>query len=310
MGKVAILLATYNGEKYIEEQLLSIQNQSFHDFICYIHDDGSKDNTLALCKKICENDSRFRIMNYPPIGGAKENFLQMMKCVDTDYDYYFFCDQDDYWVPDKIQKMLDRVPKNHNSNGCLVFSDLKVVDEHLSTTSESFYKLTKAKIDKLNYKNVLIKGFIPGCAMMIDKVLLKKANKYSNIENIKMHDWWIVILAFLIEADIIFEDEPLTYYRQHSNNTIGAQNMSSVDRLRFNLKRILNGEIKASKKKNLQSPRQQAMELYNTGFGNQHKREFIKEYYWIGQKNKMRRILFYAKNFHDVYRLWWMLLWV
>ena len=79
MRKVAVLLATYNGEKYIEEQLKSIQNQTFQDFVCYIHDDGSEDNTLKICQKICKKDLRFKIMSFSPAGGAKENFFQMMK---------------------------------------------------------------------------------------------------------------------------------------------------------------------------------------------------------------------------------------
>lgn len=310
MKKIAILLATYNGEKYIEEQLKTIQNQTFQDFVCYIHDDGSKDNTLTICQKMCKKDSRFKIMSFPPAGGAKENFLQMMKNIDAEYDYYFFCDQDDYWISEKIQKMLDKALKSSNPNGCLVFSDVKVVDGNLSTIHESFYQLINAKIDKLDYKNVLIKGIIPGCAMMIDKVLLSKANMYSDVKKIKMHDWWIVCLAFLVDAEIVYIDKPLILYRQHANNTIGAQNLFLIDRLKVNIKRIINGKIKSAKKSNLQSLHYQAMELYKTGLGSINKREFIKKFYMIGSKNKLRRVLFYVQNFHHVNRLWWMLLWV
>lgn len=309
MIQVAILLATYNGEKYIEEQLDSIRNQSFKDFKCYIHDDGSKDRTVEICKKVCLKDDRFIILDYPSTGGAKYNFLSLMKKVDA--DYYFFSDQDDYWLPDKIMKMVNGAKEaKKKSDALLVFSDLKVVNEKLEVLSESFYKLTHVQTNRINFKNALVKGYIPGCAMMINKVMLNKANQYQNLDTIKMHDWWIVILAYLIEADIIFVNQALVYYRQHSDNTIGAKKLTTMDRIKENTRRLFSGELRSVKKINLQTPRDQAKELYLTGLGEQNKRDFLKEYSCIGDKCKLLRVLFYICNFKNVYRMWWMLFWV
>lgn len=310
MFSVAVLLATYNGEKYISAQLESLVNQSYKNFVCYIHDDGSTDQTVSICKEFCSRHrEQFVFLDYPKTGGAKNNFFSLMKHVEA--DYIFFCDQDDYWLPEKIHKMVEAVCNAQKGmNGCLVYSDLKVADERLKVTDESFYRLTHVRTKSIDYKNSLVKGFIPGCSMMIDKILLNKANQYRNIQNVKMHDWWIVIVACLTGANVVYVPESLVLYRQHSNNTIGAKNLSTFDRIKFNLNRIWTGELKAAKKQNIETPRQQAKELFETGFGSEEKRAFLKQFYDIGSKNKFSRIFFYLQNFWNVYRLWWMVLWV
>ena len=117
-------------------------------------------------------------------------------------------------------------------------------------------------------------------------------------------------MAFLTEANIVFVDEPLVLYRQHVNDAIGAKNLSASDRIRFNVKRIIRGELKAAKKTNIESPRLQAKEVYKTQLGSRERRDFIRQFYEIGSRNKAQRICFYICHFHHVYRLWWMLLWV
>lgn len=307
MSNVAILLATYNGEKFIAEQLDSLLNQTYQDFICFIHDDGSKDNTVQICQVYEQKyPARFKILNYGPTGGAKNNFLSLMK--HSEADYIMFCDQDDVWLPNKIEEMLSAV-KNVNED-FLAFSDLKIVDEQLNVLSESFYENTHVAIDKIDYKNALIKGFIPGCTMMASRGLVQKSLQYSNSNNIKMHDWWLVLIALLTDTKLVYVNKPLGLYRQHSGNTIGAKDQAVADRIKFNAKRIIGGTIRAEKKKNIMTPRLQAQELYNLEIGNEIKRKFIKNYAEIGNKNKISRLIFYVKNFHNVYRIWWMLIWV
>ena len=307
MSDVAVLLATYNGEKYIAEQLDSLLNQTYQDFICYIHDDGSKDQTIQICQEYKKmHPGKFKILDYAPTGGAKNNFLSLMKNVDA--ELVMFCDQDDVWLPNKIEEMMEAVRSAEGD--FLAFSDLKIVDEQLNVLEDSFYQAMHIQVDKINYKNALIKGFIPGCTMMVNRELIQKALNYKNECNIKMHDWWLVIMALITDARMIFVNKQLGFYRQHSTNTIGAKEQSTVDRVRFNLKRILDGTLRVEKKKNLSTPRLQAQELYETGIGSEDKRQFVKQYAEIGKKNKISRIGFYLKNFQDVYRMWWMVLWV
>ena len=189
MSKVAILLAAYNGEKYILEQLESLNRQTYRDFVCYIHDDGSTDETASLCKEFCkQHKDRFVFLDYPGTNGAKNNFFSLMKRVEA--DYVFFCDQDDLWQPEKIEKLVNAAQKNRKNQdkGCLVFSDLKVVDDQLRVKADSFFSLTRVKVNRIDYKNSLVKGYIPGYSMMIDRELLHLANRYEDLCNIKMHD--------------------------------------------------------------------------------------------------------------------------
>ena len=184
MSDVAVLLATYNGEKYIAEQLDSLLNQSFKDFICYIHDDGSKDHTVQICEEYeARYPDKFKVLKYEPAGGAKNNFLSLMVRVDA--KIYLFCDQDDVWLPCRLEKMMDAVQGAEGDY--LAFSDLKIVDDKLNILSESFYSANRIKPEDINYKNALVKGFIPGCTMMVNRNLIEKALKYQNADNIKMH---------------------------------------------------------------------------------------------------------------------------
>lgn len=307
MASLSILLATYNGEKYIDEQISSLLNQTYQDFICLIHDDGSSDNTISICEKYEEkNPEKIRILKYPAVGGAKENFLSLMEHVET--DYVMLCDQDDVWLPDKLEKMISRA--KCISGDFLVFCDLRIVDEKLNIVSDSFYRANHIEIGKIDYKNALIKGFVPGCSMMMNKGLVLKALRYQNVDAIKMHDWWIVLTALMTDAKFIFVDEPLVLYRQHPENTIGAKNLSTIDRVQFNLKRLLSGSLIEAKKRNIQTPRLQGKELFSSKIGTPDKLLFVKRFSEIGGKNKFNRIAFYLTNFHSVYRLWWMLIWV
>ena len=130
--KVGILLATYNGEQYIREQLDSILNQTYVDWVCYIHDDGSADNTWQTIKKY-ESDypDKFVVLNYEKCGGACKNFISLMKY--SSENYIMFSDQDDVWAKNKIEVTLNRMKsiEADSDKPYAVFTDLYVVDENL-----------------------------------------------------------------------------------------------------------------------------------------------------------------------------------
>ena len=96
--KTAILMATYNGEQYVAEQIDSLLAQTDSDWTLYIHDDGSKDHTQEIISKYAETHDNIVVMDFPGGNGAKENFFKMMFSVDA--DYYMLCDQDDVWLPE------------------------------------------------------------------------------------------------------------------------------------------------------------------------------------------------------------------
>ena len=137
---LAILLATYNGEKFLAEQLDSLFSQTYSDFIIYAHDDGSTDQTVGILHQYQNKyPEKLIILDYEPTGGAKNNFYSLMQRVDA--DYYMFCDQDDIWLPFKVDVSLKKIQGmelTYICMPCLVFSDLRVVDHQLNTISDSF----------------------------------------------------------------------------------------------------------------------------------------------------------------------------
>ena len=125
--KVAILMATYNGEKYLSEQIESIINQTFTDWVLYIHDDGSTDGTLEIIKKYVKiYPKKIILIQGERTGGAKFNFFSLMDKVTA--EYIMFSDQDDWWLPDKINKTLEKCIKIENGQKdtpVVVFTDFK-----------------------------------------------------------------------------------------------------------------------------------------------------------------------------------------
>ena len=309
LKKVAVLLATYNGELYIRELLDSLIRQTYQNFICYIHDDGSVDDTLSICKEYYQNyPEKIVILDYPPTGGAKNNFLSFAEYVSA--DYYCFCDQDDVWLENKLELFVKKASSvNSNKRGLLVFSDLKIVNQDLKVTSNSFYAQTHVVPEKINYKNVLVKGYVPGCAMMIDDFLFQRVREYHDLNNIKMHDWWIIAIAFMCKSSICIIKKPLLLYRIHSNNTIGVNNDNALKKIFDNLKGILAGDLFREKRKYLRSPRIQAGELKYVKYTDSSRIAFAEEYSSITNKNKILRACFYYRHFKGVYRLWWLILW-
>ncbi|AWZ39175.1 MULTISPECIES: glycosyltransferase family 2 protein [Bacillota] len=215
--KVAILMSTYNGGEYLQDQIDSIKNQSELNWNLYIRDDGSNDNTEAIIKKNLAYDSRIEYMADKEQNlGPKRSFFKMLKEIDA--DYYFFCDQDDVWKEDKIDIMLSFIKEKENGQPVLVYSSLECVDEELNRINNDFEEL----MGKLNNaKDRFIGNDMPGVTMLFNKKvkdLFMKTTKYDDIE---MHDWWIALLAANF-GKIYFIDQKLVLYRQHGSNTVGA----------------------------------------------------------------------------------------
>ena len=218
---VAILLATYNGEKYILKQLESIKEQTYTHFVCYIHDDGSTDETIEIIRAFCMGDYRFKLIDGPRCGGAKDNFFFLMNCID-DEKYIMFCDQDDYWFQEKIAVCLDAMQKNEKKNEPVcVYSDLEVVDEDLNTICRSFYTYSGKRPLKNDFTSLIMNNVVVGCTMMINRPLLNISLKRADHQLIYMHDWWLALIASA-SGKMIYIDRPLILYRQHTDNSVGA----------------------------------------------------------------------------------------
>ena len=309
--KIAVLLATYNGEKYICEQLDSILKQSYTDFVCYVHDDGSNDKTREICETYMrQNPDKICVLDYPPTGGPKQNFMSFFEHVRA--DYYFFCDQDDVWLPNKIEITLKEAEKITNTEcGVLIFTDLKVVDQELQVMFDSFYRLKGVDPRWINYKNVLVRGYVPGCVMMVDDTVAQFARAYRHIDCLKMRDWWIMNVAYICGSKIRYVDKQLMLYRQHSNNTIGIGRHSKLSKkITNNLKKVFSGDFFKEKKAFIESPRKQAAELQYLTNPKPERLQFAMKFANLANCSKIKRMFFYLKNFKGVYHIWWMIFWV
>lgn len=219
-NRVSIALATYNGGRYIKQQLDSIQDQTHQEFIVHICDDMSSDNTLENIK--CHDlyqQGKVRIYPGESSLGAMKNFRRAISYCDD--NYIALCDQDDFWLPEKLERLLTQV-KHHEQAGTvpvLAFSDLEIVDAVLGPLFPSFYSVSIKSSAANQPADFLVSNHIPGCAMLFNRALKKLVEPMP--EDIRMHDWWIAMIAAQCGA-IIYVDTPLVKYRQHNNNTIGA----------------------------------------------------------------------------------------
>lgn len=203
--KVSVAMATYNGEKYIKEQIKTILNNLDDKDELVISDDGSSDMTIEIINKI--NDKRIKLLEGPR-KGLKKNFENAIK--NTTGDVIFLSDQDDIWMENKVEKVLECF---NNNNYILIQHDAVVVDENDKVIYESFAEHRKVKTGVI--KN-LIKNSYHGCCIAFRKELIKEILPIP--DNVYLHDEWIGIVAEL-NGKTYFLDEKLIKYRRHSENT-------------------------------------------------------------------------------------------
>lgn len=214
-NSVAILMATYNGESYLAAQLDSIRNQSETNWKLYIRDDGSTDDTAHILERYAEQDSRIVIVHdHRGNVGVKSGFWSLLTSVDA--TYYFFSDQDDIWLPDKLNKSLSCLRESDLNIPTLVHTNLKPVDATLKPLGGKLYP--DAGLDKPNV--ILASNSVTGCTIGINRIL-RDAICQDDASSMVMHDWWMGIFAAYI-GQIKYISDATILYRQHGNNQVGT----------------------------------------------------------------------------------------
>ncbi|EHJ57182.1 hypothetical protein HMPREF9318_00679 [Streptococcus urinalis FB127-CNA-2] len=218
--KINILMSTYNGQQFLEEQIESIQNQTFTDWTLYIRDDGSTDQTRQIINRFVKQDHRIKCINSDSDKnlGVIDNFYTLLKYDKA--DFYFFSDQDDIWLPEKVQLTLEAIRNQVQDKPVLVYTDLKVVDQNLNVLHESMIK-TQSDHANTHLVEELTENTVTGGTMMINHALAKL---WENQPNILMHDWFLAIIA-AAKGELIFLQVPTELYRQHANNVLGARTL-------------------------------------------------------------------------------------
>jgi len=211
---ISVCIATYNGERYIKDQLESILIQLGDDSEVIVSDDGSTDRTLDIIRLL--NDKRIKIFENKNRKGFVSNFENALR--QSSGKYIFLSDQDDYWLPDKVNVIL-----KHLENYLLVCSNGKLTDENLNVFDESFFEYLNAGTGILkNFFKIRYYGF----GMAFRKELLEFALPFPN-QKFVGHDMMLGVLADYMKSSF-FEWTPLTLYRRHGNNisTVRLDKMS------------------------------------------------------------------------------------
>jgi rhamnosyltransferase len=227
---IVILLSTYNGQKYIDELLQSILNQSFMNWTLVIRDDGSNDGTTNIIMRYCEQDARIQILsdNIGNVGVVKSFSILAEFALDHYYsEFVMFADQDDIWHSDKIDLTLSEmnrlVSECPDKTPLAVHTDLRVVQQSGEVISRSFMKLQGLRHENNDPVGVLlIQNYVTGCTLMVNRDLLKLALPIPSV--VMMHDWWMALCAAVF-GEIGFVNKPTIDYRQHEHNTIGAKSI-------------------------------------------------------------------------------------
>jgi glycosyltransferase involved in cell wall biosynthesis len=216
MDKVQVLMSTYNGEAYIEEQLQSILKQTYHNIVIFIRDDGSSDNTVPVIQKFIDiYPDKIRLIKGSNVG-VIQSFFDLLHTADLDASYFCFCDQDDVWMNDKVERSVQFLRVCDTAG--MYFSSTMLADQNLSPI-----KVWPAPPEKApHFYNALVQNIAVGATMVINKAARDLiVSKTINMKNLQMHDWWVYLCVSAF-GKVYYDKRPTIYYRQHNNNVVGG----------------------------------------------------------------------------------------
>lgn len=240
METVMVLMSTYNGEKYIDEQLESLFNQTNINVEVLVRDDGSCDNTLKILKKWSTTHKLtwYQGENLKPA----YSFLDLVKKAPK-RDWYAYCDQDDVWYLDKLYEAVSRLNKLNSDEINLYVSTYDVVDSNLELLS----------VRNMNYdipftmESTIIDRCPSGCTMVFNNTLKEKLASLDP-KFIRMHDYWTLLVVKALEGNVVTDNSSRMMYRQHENNTVGLGKGTSV-----RIKRLFKSAFKGNHERQRQA---------------------------------------------------------
>ncbi len=208
--RVQVLMSTYNGERFLMEQLQSIYAQKGVDVDILVRDDGSQDGTQVILRQEQEK-GRLKWYSGQNLRPAR-SFMNLLKHADDNADLYAFSDQDDVWDEDKLLAATNAIGEEECP--ALYFCQTQLVDEHLNDLPQIHIS------PKLTFGEALVYQFVGGCTMVFNGALRSTVNQYTP-EYLRMHDTWVYDIALAIGAKVVFDPVPHIKYRQHTGNSVG-----------------------------------------------------------------------------------------
>lgn len=235
--KTIVLISTYNGEKYLREQLESLLSQDTRPTKILIRDDGSKDDTVNLLEEYASNYPFIEYYCGKNMGPAK-SFFELINKVD-DYDYYALCDQDDVWFDDKLSTAINCLEKEDIKIPLLYAGRFILTDDNLDSLNSNMSKLYSFS----DFSHSLIYHSAPGCTFVFNDEARKQIIKYDvNKEYCVIHDA-IIHKVVTMFGKMILDETPHMYYRQHSSNVYGL-NAKGIKEFFHRINNFINGTVK------------------------------------------------------------------
>lgn len=214
--KICVLLSTYNGEKYIGDQIDSILSQNGVETELFVRDDGSQDKTVNILNKYAQKYHNIHVFPESNIG-VQQSFLKLaVYAKETEADYYAFADQDDVWLPAKLKEAADKLREADNMRPAVYFSNLMIADEQLKEIGKVY-----SAFPEISKKGSVVRNYAYGCTMVFNRCALEHFVKNQNAR-MWMHDYWLYLVGLFL-GNIIYDDEAYILYRQHENNAVGVK---------------------------------------------------------------------------------------
>ncbi len=216
-------MATFNGERFLAQQIDSILAQDYRQIRIVIRDDGSTDGTIGIISQFIRlHPEKISLFSGEEARlGATGSFMALIQQARA--EYVMLADQDDVWLPAKVSACLLEMKKSESRYGegtpLLIHTDLKVVDEKLSVVSGSFWKYQSLSPGCDSINRLLVQNVVTGCTVMMNRSLLNLVRPVDG--GVIGHDWWLGLMASAF-GEIIYLPQATMLYRQHGKNAVGA----------------------------------------------------------------------------------------
>lgn len=230
--KVIILMSTYNGEKYIAEQLESLVAQTYKNIEILIRDDGSKDDTVKIINEYFQKNENIHLIEGENLGFIN-SFFELLKIAGKDADYFAYCDQDDVWMEDKIERAVNFMEKSDSTKPVLYFSNSDYYDGNM------IFLKTAEKNKVYNFRNALVECVTQGMTMVINKKAKEIISK-NRPKNCLYHDWWTYMVCSGF-GEIIYDNKSLVKYRRH-NSSVTVEGKNPIQLFWWRIKTFFVGD--------------------------------------------------------------------
>ena len=236
--RVAILMCTFYGERFLQEQLDSIAAQTHQNWVLWVSDDGSTDQTLALLRATQAQwgEDKLKIVEGPRLGFAR-NFLYLACHPDIEADYYAFSDQDDIWLSEKLSRAIGLLEHQKRELPSLYGSRTELINAHGKTIG-----ISKLIPHDLRFHNALVQNVAGGNTMVFNHALRDIVRFAGPDMDIVSHDWWLYIVTTAMRGKVVFDQNPFIQYRQHKGNLVGSN--TSISAKLNRLSQLFSGRFK------------------------------------------------------------------